>query len=165
MGVVRGLYRVDRETIEYLLREPEKADDYIGEHYCSVTGKFHRYEDIVFETDKAWRLVDYLLKKIDPSPEKVLSKLPGSVIGGPIEWPSVLYIDQYDVKSIHSALEQIQPAQLMAAYDMADFRDWDIYWMDLHTPDWDYLLLQLDAMKKAFSKAAQHDEWIINYLH
>ncbi len=147
------------------MREPEKADDYIGEHYCSVTGKFHLYEEIVFETDKAWKLVDYLVKKVDPSPDKVLSKLPGTAIGASVEWSPVRFIDQIDVKSIHSALEQIQPAQLMAAYDMADFRNWMIHWMDLHTPNWDYLLLHFDAMKKAFSKAAQHDEWIINYLH
>jgi hypothetical protein len=89
--------------------------------------KFHLYNDVVFETDKAWDIVKYLLKKCDPSSDKVLQKLDGVQIDPAGDWDGSRYINPEEVKEIHLVLELVPREQLIRAYNQQELIDNQVY--------------------------------------
>ncbi len=166
MGIVCGFYRMNNEMIDFLKSNPENAQVYIDENYSSVSGKFHVENDTVFETDKAWDIAKFLLKKCDPSTDKVLQKLDGVPIDLAGDWDGSQYIRPDEVKEIYQVLDQISHDKLIEAYNQQELIKNHVYradWFD--EPNWDYILSHVDTIKKAFSKAAETEEYIVIHFH
>ena len=166
MGIVCGFYRMNEETIKRLKSEPELAQNFIDENYSWANGKYHLVGDTVFETDKAWDIAKFLLKKCDTSTDKVLSKLDGVKIESLSDWNSPRYISFEDVKKIHQVLETISFEQLMKLYDQQELVENNVYRASsFDEPDWDYFLSHIQTIKKAFARAAQFQDWIVINFH
>jgi len=166
MGIVCGFYRVNKETIEQLKSQPEQAQNYIDDNYTSVSGKYHLEQDITFETDKAWDIAMFLLKKCDPTTDKELKHLVGIPINPDDGWGSPRYINPQNVQIIHDILQTITLEQLAEANDQEEMIQNNVYaadWWD--EPDWEYFNSHIDSIKKAFSKAAVHNDGIVINFH
>ena len=166
MGIACGLYRVNKETIEQLRSQAKLAQQYIDENYTWVSGKYHVEGDIAFETDKAWDIAKFLLKKCDPSTDKVLRGLDGIPIDAAGDWDSPRYITPETVKVVHSVLNAVTSEQLVKAYNQEEMVQSHVYrpdWWD--APDWEYIDSHVITMKQAFARAAECGDGLILNFH
>ena len=152
--------------ISFLKSNFEKAENYIDENFCWVDGKYHIAEDYVFETDKAWDIANFLLKKCDPSPDEALLGINGVKINPAGDWDSSAYINPEQVKRIHFVLEQISREQLIGAYDQQELIENRVYGGDrFDKSEMDYILTHVYMIKKAFSEAAKKGDNIVVHFH
>ncbi len=166
MGIVCGLYRFSKETIEQLKSKPEQAQAYIDENYTWVSGKYHIQDEITFEIDKAWDIARFLLIKCDPTIDKKLAHLYGIPINPDDGWDAPRYIDPENVQAVHDTLQMISVEQLVDANDQKEMVQNNVYaadWWD--EPDWDYFKFHIETIKKAFAKAAENGNGIIMNFH
>jgi hypothetical protein len=166
MGKVCGFYRMNSEMVDFLRNNHENLENYIDENYSWGDGKYHKMDDIVFETDKAWDIAKFLLKKCDPSSEKVLQKLDGIKIDPTGDWDGSRYISPEQVKEIHRVLEQVSHQKIVEVYNQQELIENHVYradWFD--EPNWEYLFSHVDTMKRAFAKAAETGDNIVIHFH
>jgi hypothetical protein len=166
MGVCCGFYRMSNEMVDNLKSQPEHAQNYIDENYCWISGKYHIEDDIVFETDKAWDIVKFLLQKCDPSPGKVLQELYGKKIDPAGDWDYSRYINAEKVRQILRVIQIISPEQIIKAYNHDEMIKDGVYRARLYDePDWDYFFFHIETMKRAFAKAVASGDNIVVHFH
>jgi len=158
MGIVCNFLRVSNETINYLLANPDISDDYLSENYASVFGKFHRENDTVFYTDKAWSVALYLLKESNPTLSIYLE-------GNMLTNDSDKYIRPEEVLIVYNNIKLIVPDTLKKFHDYGKMMQNHIYGADKFTIEsWDYVKEHIITIQDAFSKAAACNEGIILYF-
>jgi len=166
MGVVCGLYRMNKATIEQLKNHPEQAQAYIDENYARVSGQFHIDDELTFEMDKAWDIARFLLQKCDPTNDKKLKLIDGSSFIPADGWDAPRYIDPEKVPAVHDTLQMITLQQMVDANDQEEMIQKNVYaaeWWD--EPDWDYFQSHIETIKKAFAKAAENRDGLILNFH
>ena len=165
MGIVCTFLRVSIDTVQYLLENPELTDDYLGDNYASIDGKFHREGDTVFYTDKAWDIALFLLKESDPEINKLLNKyIEGTLIANNTD-SRAAYIIPEEVVIINNAIRNVQLDSLKIFYNNEKMIENDIYrggWFTLES--WEYIKQHIVTMQEAFAKAAEHKDCIVIYF-
>ncbi len=155
--MVWELYRVsDNEIEEFAKMEHDELEEYLGENYSSITGKYHKENDIVFAMDKGWDITRFLLKKSDTTGDKILNALDKRFIKSGI------------VKRINVLFDSIINEKIREHKDMEEMIQNDIYlakrlsdWDD--TNFWGYIDFHLKTFKSAFAKATElHHGIVIN---
>jgi hypothetical protein len=167
MGVICSFYRLNSEAIHQLKQMPsDEAWSWIMTNYAEVNGKYHIEDDTAFETDKAWDIAKFLLKKCDPSPGSVLSKLDGVKLYSSDDWVEPRYIEPGAVKEIYGVLKSISVEQIQKEYNQKEMVDNNVYKADLFgISNWDYFMQHVDTMKKAFARASETGDCLLIYFH
>lgn len=159
MGIVCNFLRVSNETINYLLANPDISDNYLSQNYASVYGKFHRENNTVFYTDKAWSIALYLLKE---SNSNLRVYLEGNFLTNDL---TDKYIRPEEVLIIYSNIKHIAPDTLKKIHDSEKMKQNYIYGADSFTIEsWDYIKEHIVTIQNAFTKAAACNEGIILYF-
>ena len=104
MGIICELYRVTDVMISELKTYTEdELLDHIEENYASVSGKYHKENDIVFYLDKAWDVSRFLIISSDTSENKILQNLYGNPIEDKVTYT---YLLSNEVLKINKILPQ-----------------------------------------------------------
>ncbi len=111
MGEYCELYRVEEAVIRQLIEQ--ESYEYFDEHYAWYGGKYHDDPTRHFILSKAFRELQDVLNRLDPSEDKVLAK---AILGAPhfiaAAWDSPRYNLPAEVKKINQALGQIRDGDL-----------------------------------------------------
>jgi len=129
----------------------DDAEEFLDEKYAWVDGEFHKENDTVFYMDKGWDVTKFLIKKVDPSKNKVLNGLDSR------------FIKSKDAELINDVLEKISIDDLMQVLDTNEMIENGVYWAEIDEKD--YINYHLKAYKDGFKKASELKSGIVIYFY
>ena len=132
--------------------DDESAENYLDENYAYVYGRYHSQGDTVFSMDKGWDVTRYLLKKVDPSENKILHKLDDK------------HIHSQFVKEIDNILEGIEIENLISQFNIDELRLNRVYRAESGSSD-QYIEGHLNCYKQGFKRASEMNHGIVIHFH
>jgi hypothetical protein len=161
MGLICELYRIDDATIDRIVGNPKWGFDFILYNYAEVGGCFHKQNNTVFSTDKAWAIADYLISKFAKSKGKEVNVLGDMVEKDNSGSDGLRVIKSQEVKRNNEVIKQIDTSTISEFYDREEIiRNYK------YRADWieevdDYVISHVAKIKEAYCKAASTNEGLV----
>lgn len=159
MGMICEFYRVTDKVISELKTYTEdELSEHLNENYASVSGKYHRENDIVFCLDKAWDVSRFLIITNDTSESTILQNIYGSPINE--NFYSVYnYLLSDEVLKINKTLQNIEIDDLYNSYDEEKMICQNIYRATGFS--WIFIKQHIETIMAAFKRSAELNEGLI----
>lgn len=157
MGLVCELYPIDDATIDKIVENPKWGFDFILYNYAEVGGMFHKQNDTVFSTDKAWGIADYLISKFAKSRGAQINVLGEQVERDYSGSDGLRVIKSQEVKRVNEIIRQIDTSTISKLYDREETIKNYCYSADWIEEVDGYVISHVDKIKEAYSKAASKD--------
>jgi hypothetical protein len=161
MGLICELYRIDDATIDKIVENPKWGFDFILYNYAEVGGSFHKQNDTVFSTDKAWAIADYLISKYAKSKGIEINVLGEKVEKDYSGSEGLRVIKSKEVKRVHEIIKQIDTSTISKFYVREETIKNYRYSADLIEEVDDYIISHVGKIMEAYSKAASKNEGLV----
>jgi hypothetical protein len=161
MGLICELYRIDDATIDKIVENPNWGVDFILYNYAEVGGSFHKQNDIVFSTDKAWAIADYLISKFAKSKGTEINVLGDKVERDYSGSDGLRVIKSKEVKRINEVIKQVDIPTISEFYDREDTIRNYIYRAHLIEEVDEYVIADVVKIKEAYSTAAPKNNGLV----
>jgi hypothetical protein len=161
MGLICELYRIGDATIDRIVENPKWGFDFILYNYAEVGGPFHKQNDTVFSTDKAWVIADYLISKFAKSKGTEVNVLGDKVEKDYSGSDGLRVIKSQEVKRANEIIQQIDTSTISKFYDREETIENSCYRADWIEEVDDYVISHVAKIREAYSKAASRNEGLV----